>query len=88
MPQAQLLIPDQHAQEVNSATKIDCGSIEIEKKITHEKRVALKVLIIFSIQSETKDIDESIYKKNFKRFKCISCELSDSLQRIGPMHSN
>ena len=87
-PYVQLASPDVYVQEINSTAMIDRGIIEIKKHITYEKGMASKVLMIYALVSEAKEIDERIYSTRFKRFKYMSYKLSDPSQRIGAMHRN
>ena len=52
--------------------------IEIKKKITFERNVKSKVLIIYTIEDEAQDINKKLLETRFSRFKYISYELSSS----------
>ena len=79
-PNVNLASSDLYVEEIWQLVKLDLGVIKIKKKITFKKKTSSKVLMIYAVQDEAREIDEQIYNTIFSRFKYISYCLSSLAQ--------
>ena len=79
---------DQHMQDINNVALAERACIEIKKKVAFEKGITSKVLMVYTISDEAININKQIFNAKFKRFRYISCKLSDSLHHLGAIHNN
>jgi len=87
-PYVQLAAPDRYVQEINEEALICHGAIEIKKRITFEKGVASKVLMVYTIIDEASQLDRQIFNAKYKVFKYVSYKLLDSDQCLAAIHNN
>ena len=76
----QLALPKLYTQEINSKTGLDEGLIEIKKKITFERNIQSKILMICTTQNEAKETDQKLFNTTFEKFKYVSFKLSSLSQ--------
>ena len=87
-PHVQLAASPHYVKEINEEALVNYGSIEIKKRITCEKGVASKALMVHAIVKDAAKIDKKLVEAKFKGFRCLSHKLSDSDQRLAAMHNN
>ena len=64
------------------------GIIKIKKRVTFERGVWSKALVVYGLEAEANRIDIELVTQKYKGFKYISHERSNSQQRITAMYYN
>jgi len=83
-----LASPKYYIKDLNQKLQIKEGKIDIKKEYTYKKGQRSKVLIVYTISSEAKTINERLCKAKFSRYKYISYKNTTSDIRLASMHSN
>ena len=67
-----LASPKYYIQDLNRKLQIQEGRIDIKKEYTYEKGKRSKVLTVYAISSEAKEINERLCQVKFSRYRYIS----------------
>ena len=62
--------------------------IEIEKKFTYEKNIRAKVMILYAIDDEAKEIDSKMIQFISKRVKYVSYKYTSLAERLAAIYTN
>ena len=83
-----LASPKHYIQDLNRKLQIQEGRIDIKKEYTYEKGKRSKVLTVYAISSEVKEINERLCQVKFSRYRYISYKNTPSDLKLASMHTN
>ena len=84
----QLVSIDWYQTHLEDSLILDKGLIEIRKEYTCEKNMKLKVLMIYAVETQVQDIDDSLLELVDTNLKCISYKHTTSAEQLTSMHAN
>ena len=58
------------------------------KKFTHDKGSRSKVLVVYVIESEAREVDEMLCVMQSPRYKYVSCRQTTTQDRLAAMDNN
>ena len=87
-PCVKLASPKQCVNELNERLTTEEGSIDVKKQFTYDKGSRSKVLVIYAIESEAREVDEMSCVMKSPRCKHVSYRQTTAQDRLAAMHNN
>ena len=77
-----------YIEDINSRLGISNGIVDIKKEYTYEKGKRSKVLMVYVISSQVKQVLDGMSKMKTTRYKFVSYKHTTSEERLASMHYN
>ena len=79
---------DRYSKEITMEMKLQENTLDIRKEYTYERGHRSKVLAIYAVQDEAKEVDEILYNLKSPRYSYISYRQTTSDERLTAIYTN